>query len=63
MSNNAIWWVRAVDKKTGADLFLSLMSPDLKSPKMAQKRAQDTAKQRWTKKGFKPVGASARCVG
>jgi hypothetical protein len=60
---NAMWWVRAMDKKSGQPLFLSLSSPDLKSPKMAQKRAQDAAKQRWTKKGFQPVGASARCVG
>jgi hypothetical protein len=60
---NAMWWVRAVDKKTGADLFLSLSSPDLSDVRKAQKRAQDAAKQRWTKKGFQPVGASARCVG
>lgn len=63
MSNNAMWWVRAVDKKTGQRLFLSLMSADLADPKKAHKRARDVAKLRWRKKGFVPVGANSQCVG
>jgi hypothetical protein len=63
MSNNAMWWVRATDKKTGQTLFLILSSPDLSNPVKAHKRARDAAKARWVKQGYQPVGASSQCVG
>lgn len=62
MSNNAMWWVRGVDQN-GGYLFMSLMSADLKDPRKATKRARDTARQRWAKKGVKAKGLSVQCVG
>lgn len=61
---NAMWWVKATDKVTGQRVFLSLMSPDLVDTRKAKKRAVETAKARWARKGIKAVAPiTVECVG
>lgn len=63
MANNAMWWVRYTDAKTGREEVLSLSSPDLANVERAHKRACDTARKRLAKRGVKAIHLRSQCVG
>ncbi len=59
---NAQWHVSGVDQK-GSYAGLYLSSPDLRNTREAKRRARETAKKRWKRKGLNVRVVSVMCVG